>query len=619
MTRWVSLSRLRAAAPGRLRRRAALALVVTVLATGLVWGITTALGDSSSPSPAAGKVVLRIGTSTDADNLNPFVGYESTAYELYHLNYDFLTGFGQKHLEPVPEIAESWDKSADGLTWTFHIRHGMTWQDGTPLTAKDVAFTYNFNIKYQLGNYLGAMRHIKSVTATDDYTVVFVCDAPKADILAMWVPIVPEHVWGKFTSKDQVDKFTNDVPVVGSGPFQVVEWKKSQYIRLKANPNYWRGKPKVDEVIFQVYSNLDTMAQDVRSGGIQAAELLLPASVRSLQNDPTLFAGAHEIKSFDYLSFNTYKGPSLGNPVLRDPAFRRALAWAVDREKIVQVAYNGYADVGSSIFQPHFYDPTLDWHYQPTAAELQGFDLVKAGQMLDAAGYPLKNGVRVNKQGKPIKLRLWARTQSPSSQEAGKIITAAFQKLGLKIQFSILDSGVLSDGQYNTVGNTYKPDYDMYLWGWLPSGSDPQRALGYFTTDQIQNQNDCCWSNAEYDRLYALQGEELDPAKRLAIVHQMEQIFYNEAPYVVIAYPKQLEAYNTKDWEGWKQAPEGVGAVSYVGDNIDTYLFAQPKAAQSTGGGSHTGLIAGIIIAVAVVVCIVLWVFLRHKPAREES
>ena len=108
--------------------------VVLALAAGLVWGLAGALADDPSPSPAGGPVILKVGWTTDPDNLNPFVGIEQSSYELYHISYDFLTDYGDRYLETQPGLAESWTKSEDGLTWTFKIRQGVKWSDGQPLT-----------------------------------------------------------------------------------------------------------------------------------------------------------------------------------------------------------------------------------------------------------------------------------------------------------------------------------------------------------------------------------------------------------------------------------------------------------------------------------------------------
>ena len=144
--------------------------------------------------------------------------------------------------------------------------------------------------------------------------------------------------------------------------------------------------------------------------------------------------------------------------------FRRALGWAIDKPQIVKIAYAGLAKPADTPIPPGTGGSTAGWHWTPPAADAVGFDLQKAAAMLDAAGYPLKNGVRVDKKGKPIELRLWARSESLTSQKAGKLIAGWFGQLGLKIDFQIMDEGAMSDKLYNYQGNTYVPDYDMYLW-----------------------------------------------------------------------------------------------------------------------------------------------------------
>ena len=595
-----------------MRGRGLVLCVVLALAAGLVFA-AGASASSPSPSATSASTTLHVGWDTEPDNLNPFVGYEQSSYELFHVEYDFLTDYSPAHLETEPGLATSWTHSPDGLTWTFTIRSGVKWQDGVPLTAHDVAFTYTFMMKYKLQAFLASLQAIKTVTAPNDTTVVITCTRPKADILSMWVPILPQHIWGRFHSYNAAYNFANKPPIVGSGPFQIVQWVRGQYIRCVANKSYWGGAPKVNQLIFSLYTDQMTMASDLKSGVIQLAIDLPPAQIKGMQSDTTISAQACAQKAFDYLSFNCYAGPSGGNPVLRDWKFRNALNWAIDRQKLVSLAYDGNATPGSSLFEPNFYDPALDWHWTPPAAEAYSFSLQKAGAALTAAGYPLVNGVRLNKQGKPIVLRLWARTESPQSQVMGKLITGWFSQLGLKIQYSVHDDSTLTDGQLNYVGKTYKPDYDMYIWEWEPSGSDPQRRLGYFTTDQIQNQNDACWSNPQYDSLFKQQSTTLDQQQRKQIVWQMEQIIYQQSPYVVLDYPKLLEGWNTATWTGWKRIPQPDGAVAYLSDNVDNYSLVGPAPAAATGGGSSSGAVIGVLVAVVVVAGIVIAIVVRRR------
>ena len=602
------------------RRRLVPLVVLLALCIGLVWGVASALASSPSASPSASPLILKVGWSPDPDSLNPFVGVQQSSYELWHISYDFRTNYGDKYLETRPGLAESWTKSADGLTWTFKIRSGVKWSDGQPLTAHDIAFTYTWENKLQLQAFLSALDGIQSATAPDDTTLIIKCAHPKADILSMWCPILPEHVWSKFKTADAAKAYLNSPPIVGSGPFQVVEWQKGKFVRCVANKQYWGGTPKADQVVFQLYINQDTLAQDLKLGTIDLAISLPPAQIKPLSTTTGIAAYACSQKAFDYLSFNCYKGPSLGNPVLRDPAFRQALNWGIDKTKMTELAYQGYADPGTSLFEVDFYDPNLDWHWQPPADMLYKYDPAKAKQLLAAAGYKDTDGDGIlndpKNGGKNITLRLWSRVQSPQSQVMGKLITSWWRALGLNIKYSVEDESVLIDGGYNTVGNTYKPDYDIYIWQWQPSGSDPGRRLGYFRTAQIQNSNDCCWSDPTYDKLWTQQSQELDPQKRKAITYQMQQIFYQASPYIVLDYPKLLEAWNTSRWQGWTRIPQPNGAVAFISDNVSNYSKVGPKTvAATTTSGSNMALVVGIVAGAVIVIGVVILLLRRGRKA----
>jgi peptide/nickel transport system substrate-binding protein len=600
---------------GKVPRRGgfgALALGVIMMCA-LIWGIASATATSSSPSPSGDKVVLRVGTTQDIDNLNPFIGYSVPAYEVYHLNYDMLVGYAPNG-DTRPELADSWTTSPDGLTWTFKIHPGIKWQDGQPFTAKDVAFTYNYIIKNQLAAYSSYTVNMDKAVAVDDATVVFHLSKPKANMLRLWIPIVPEHIWGKVPGKSAGNDFQNKPPVIGTGPFQVVEAKKGEFVRLEANKNYWKGAPHVDEVIIEVYQNQDTMTMDLKSGGIDVAFGVPVAQFNALKSAPGITAVAGQQKYLDELAMNTYDKPaSLANPVLKDEKFRQAISWAVDKEKIVQTCFGGYADVGQSILVP-----STDGAWTPSAAEKFGYDPEKAKQMLDAAGYKDTNGdgVREDLQGKPIKLRLWTRSESPEQQRAGKLIAGSFESIGIGITLTVMNDGSISDGIYNYKGNTYAPDYDLFIWGW--SGNvDPDYILGDFITPQIEMWNDCCWSNAQFDKLFAEESTQIDPTKRVAQVQEMQKLFYDSAPYSVICYPKALMAYNTDKWEGWVPYPSADGVVVMSADNIDSYTNLRLKTTTATKSGSSTT--TWIVVLVIVIVAIVAIVLVLRNRSRNRA
>jgi peptide/nickel transport system substrate-binding protein len=596
------------------RRGPSIVLVlVVILVAALAGGVGSALAESESPSPGAGATTLRIGWVEDVDNLNPFIGYGSS-YEIYSLNYDFLVGFDSEDGSPRPEIAESWETSDDGKVWTFHIREGVTWQDGEPLTAEDVAFTYNFIIENEFSAYITETTLIERAEVVDEYTVRMICSEPKANMLSMYVFLLPEHIWGEVDPETVEVSYKNSPPIVGSGPFQCVEYKKGDFVRMVANEEYWKGAPHVDEIIFEYYTNPDVMVQDLKSGKLDAANGIPAAQFPSVESDPELASVAFSLLTWDYLNFNCYDDDaSQGHPALRDVEFRRALSWAVDRQKCADLGWGGYAEPGTTIVTPGDWPEDFPAHYEPTPEETFGFDLEKAGQLLDEAGYGDSDGDGLREyEGEPIELRLWARTDSTASQIQGKLIAGWFKEIGLTVEYSVLDIGALYDGLYATKdgGDTYAPDFDMYLWDW--SGYiDPGQTLSFFVTDQIWNWNDPCWSNEEYDRLVEEQYSELDPEKRLAMLHRLQQIFYVEVPEVVIDYPQTLQAVDSVEWEGW--VPFMGGALFYSAYNADTYLNVKPRVAvEEESGTPWWPILAGALTAV-IVVGVVLRVVRRGR------
>ena len=610
MTRDVTPSVRTRARGGRnhLTRRLLLLITCGLLAAGLVWGLGSAVAADPSASPASGKVTLRLGWTNDPDNLNPFVGYESSSYEVWALNYDMLIGYGTDG-SPKPQLAESWTVSDDGLVWTFKIRQGVNWQDGEPLTAKDVAFSYNVIIDQNLTAYSTYTNGIKEARVVDDYTVEMICDKPKANMERLWIYVIPEHIWGK--AKD-LEKMATALPIIGSGPFQAVEWKKGQFVRMEKNPNYWGKAPVIDEILFETYTNSDTMTQDLKAGSLDGAYDIPSAQFNAFKGMAGFDPISYNLFMYEYLSFNCYEAPSsLGNPVLRDPKFRLALAWAVDREKCATIAWNGLARVGTTAIPPDEYPANFDAHYEPTAEEMQGFDIEKSKQMLDAAGYTDGNGDGIREyKGKPIKLTLYSRAESLSSQSQGKLIAGWFKEIGLDIDYRVIDDGALSDKLYNYDADcNYAPDYDIYLWDFF-GYADPGDSLVNFTTDQIEWWNDPCWSNAEYDKLAVQQYSEMDVPTRLDLLKRMQQIMYNEVPEVVLDYPPSLEVVNTSRWDGW--TPFMDGGVFYTNYNIDSYLNLKPKVAEEASSGSSTNLII-VIVALVVVAAVVVWLLVRRR------
>jgi peptide/nickel transport system substrate-binding protein len=573
------------------------------------------LAGASSPSPAPAALTYRIGIGQDYDGMNPFESWSSISWECFRLGYDFLTWYDADY-EPVPDVATSWETAEDGKTWTFHIREGMTWQDGVPLTARDVAFTYNLILDTQHWAYIQYLTGVTEVTAPDDRTVVITTSAPNAGMLALYIPILPEHIWER-VDPDHLGSFSN-MPFVGSGAFRVAELEKSRWVKLVANPDYpdaLGGPPTVDEVYFVISQNTDSMVEDYKAGGLDAIVDFPATYEKVLAEVPGTTTVAAPAIGFHELGFNCWKSPkSKGNPLLRDPVIRQAVHWAIDKQKIVATSTAGLAEPGTSLIST----AQGDWHWDVPEAGQYRYDPVRAKQMLEDAGYSDRNGdgVRENAAGDELSFRLVALNEYPEDQAAARMIVSWCRDVGIELTLDQKDEGAFSDEVYDNA------DYDLFIWSW-GGDIDPGFMLSTFTTTQILNWGDSQYSNPEYDRLYVRQAQALDPAdpeditQRKAITDEMQKILYRDNPYIILWYNLNLQAFRTDSWRGYAFAPAGDGAPFWNFMRA-TYIDLRPLHTD-TATTPHSRVWGWGVAAAVVALVVTGLVVLRRRPRAVED
>jgi peptide/nickel transport system substrate-binding protein len=564
----------------------------------------TAVGQEGGDGGAE-KVVFTIGNDNDIDSMNPAVGLEEPAYFMFATNYDLLVNFASEDLSPYPGLAEDWEVSGNGLTWTFHIREGVEWSDGEPLTAHDVAYTYNRTLRDRIGNWISYLKLIDHIEVVDDHTVEITTKAPTTSLLTAYVYILPEHVF-RDVSKQELKTFENFPDPVTSGPFRVVEWEKGQFFRMEANPNYWAGAPKVDEVVYRFFNNEDALAQALRAGEVDFADTLGANIYDSFADEPNIETNEASIPSFEEIGFNsgadeTQPG-SDGHPALKDVAVRRAISMAIDRDVLLERVVNGYGQVGTTIVPPalSFY------HYEPTEDELLGFDPDAAEQLLDEAGYrdTDDDGVReMPGGGRPLQFRYFVRSEDEGTVTASQFVTEWLAEIGIDTTVRALTDTKLTDV-------IYEGNYDMFHWGWFPD-PDPDFILSVMTCEQRPPDgvwSDSFYCNPEYERLYNRQKKVLDLDERAEVVKEMQRIVYNDAPYVVLYFDSSLQAYRSDKWTGFVQQPEeggdllgAYGPFSMVSIEPISGGARQTTAQESAGGLSGAvwiAIIAGVIVVV---------------------
>jgi peptide/nickel transport system substrate-binding protein len=568
---------------------------------------------AASPSPAA--VTYRVGIGQDYDGMNPFGSWSSISWECFRLGYDFLTWYDAEY-KPTPDVATSWETSEDGKTWTFHIREGMKWHDGSPLTAHDVAFTYNLILDTQHWSYIQYLTGVTSVTATDDLTVVITTSAPNSGMLALYIPILPRHVWEK-VDPDRLDAYDN-MPFVGSGPYRVAELEKSKWVRLEANPEYPRalgGAPNLDGVYFVISQNTDSMIEDYKAGSLDAVVDFPATYQKILAETPGTTAVSASAVGFHELGFNCWKSAkSKGNPLLRDPVIRQAVHWAIDKKKIVATSMAGLAEPGTSLIST----AQGDWHWDVPEAGRYRYDPVRAKRMLEDAGYSDRDGdgVRETAAGDELSFRLVALNEYPEDQAAAKMIVSWCGDVGIELRLEQKDEGAFGDEVYDDA------DYDMFIWNW-GGDIDPGFMLSTFTTTQIGGWSDSQYSNPEYDRLYVRQAQAFDPAdpedtaRRKAITDEMQKILYRDTPYVILWYNLNLQAFRTDKWRGYAMAPADDGAPFW---NLmrTTYIDLRPAGPGATVDERSLGWVWALVAAI-IAAGVIIVVLARRRPRAMED
>ena len=511
---------------------------------------------STQPSSNATGGTVRIGIGGSPDSLNPGNGLLSEAYVLYELVYDTPIAINAAG-EFVPELATDWSVSDDGLTWTMHIRDDAVFHDGEPVTADDVAFSIQLYKDTPDFPYLPSYAsYFETIEAPDPTTVVLTTADPlgafEAQIVFMYV--LPKHIW---ETVDDPLEFQNQ-EMIGSGPFKLLENKRREFTRLGANLDYWKGRPNIDEVDFITYRNSDARVQALTNGDVDAISEFPPTAVPALQNAEGVTVHVADIAAggdlrdilLNMVSSDNCPtddgGKCTGHPALQDVEVRRALAMAMDKQNIIDVALLGLGSIGVG-----FVPPGLGEYFIGTDAS-PAYDVDGANALLDQAGYTDTDGdgIRECKSGQDcptgdLTFRFNYPDDIDTAPREAELISDMWEQIGVKIEIGALDSDTLTSICCPAF------DYDVILWGW-GSDPDPGFLLGVTTCQEIPTgYSETGYCDEGYDQLYAQQGREVDRAARIEIVHQMQQQLLDDVPYIVPYYAQTREAWRTDGFTGW--------------------------------------------------------------------
>jgi len=459
----------------------------------------------------AAKDTLVIGVASDISLLDPAVSSDNFDWRQIYPSYDRLVKYkvvnGEGSTEVEPMAAESWSASPDGTVWTVKIRKGIKFDDGTPLDAKAVKFSFERVLKIGKGpaDNLGA---IKTVDVVDDYTVKITLKSPfgpfvqtlATDAGSIINPNVVKHEKGGDLAQAWLAQNTD-----GSGPFKITEWTRGQRLVLEAKPNYWGPKPALKRVIIRFMRESADQRMALESGDIHIAESILLDQIPALEKNPNIVVRKYPSQLVEYVYLNTQK-PNLNNKLVR-----QALSYAVDYKGIIEHVLQGR---GVQMRGPIAKGM---WGYDANAFQYQR-DVNKAKSLLQQAGL-----------SKGLELTLIFSERRPTWEQIATILQSNFADIGVKLKLELLANPTLRD-------KIDRGDFELCLGIWSPDYADPSMFMNFWFDSKNFGLpgNRAFYKNDKVDELIRKALTLSSQQDRTKLYADATKIIMDDAPYIFL-------------------------------------------------------------------------------------
>ncbi len=519
---------------------------------------------------------LTFATISEPLTLNLAISNDASSSGVLGYLFEGLTETSWLTDEVEPALAESWQRSDDGLTWTFHLRKDVTWHDGQRFTAHDVDFTFNriiynddipassrstFNFRF-LDEESGEWKEAQmTVTALDDYTVECVLPVPFATFLrSMGTSIYPKHILekhvdgGTFASTWDID--TNPAEVIGTGPFTIERYDPGERVVMRRNPNYWlkddagNSLPYLDAVVRIIVPDLEDELVKFQTGeadfhGVLGEEF---AELEPLQKEGnfTIYKRGPAFGT-TFLGFNMNPGanPDTGELYVapeklewfRNKDFRQAVAHSIDKDLIIDEVQHGLGYPQWSSISP----AAGDFH-NPGVRKYE-YDFGKANEILDGIGWTDTDGdgVREDSEGNKIEFTLVTNTGNTVRGRVGAIVQQGMEEIGVEADYKLIEFGDL----VSQLIDSY--DWEAMVIGFT-GGSDPYSGISFWHSSEDlhlwnpnQSQPATEWE-AEIDELYIMGSQELDRDRRVGHYHRAQEIAAENVPVIYTTLSERLLA-----------------------------------------------------------------------------
>jgi peptide/nickel transport system substrate-binding protein len=438
-------------------------------------------------------------------------------------------------LDYIPNMAESYAISEDGLTFTFHLRQNMKWSDGVPITAHDFEWTYN-QAKNPANEfpYLSQLDFIKSYKALDDYTLEVKIDkvyAPALGQISGLITPLPQHIWEKYPWGDSDKNPEINQPSVVSGPYKLVEWKRDEHAVFEANPNYWyHGAPNISRYIIEIVPDQDIAYEKFKAGESDTGPIT-PENLDEARHlpDATVYEWWPAAAQWSYIGLNMRDGfPT------HDINVRHGLNYAIDKDTLTDAVMLGQAKRLCSIY------PETSWAYNPDVP-CYDYSQDKALEAFTQAGYTFDGQKLVDKNGQQLHLKL---IYGPNTNKTRELIAVTVQdelrQVGIDVEVQALEWSSFLEAIHSN-----NPDWDMYLGGWS-STIDPQIMFTIWSQQNIPELNSVAYLNPQVEKLFDEAGGTYDTAIRKAKYQEIQKIIAEDAPYIFLFYNKAWSGQNNR-------------------------------------------------------------------------
>ena len=501
----------------------------------LLFALACTAGENSPGAPGGGTLV--ISTGGDPNSLLPPLVASTTGRQVTDLVYDRLASLGDSLNTLgdggfIPQLAESWTWSRDSLSIAFHLNPKARWHDGVPVTSSDVRFTLAAYRDTSLSSSAGSLVNtIDSVSTPDSLTAVvwFHARAPEQFYNATdQMSILPEHIWKNVPVSSWRSSEQANHPI-GSGQFRFSSWKQGESVTLIADTANYRGRPKLDRVIWSIAPDFNTALARFLGGQTDFFEAIRPDGIAEVQKNPSLRIIAFPGVDYSFLQFNLRDPKSLGRPnaFFADRELRRALTMAVDRKSIVRSVYDSLAEpaLAGSLRAYPTADPTI---------EAIPFDLAAANAKLDSLGWKDTNGDGIReKGGRELAFNILVPSSSSVRARMAVLLQEQLRKAGARVGIDQVEFPAF-------IERTDKSDYDAAINS-IHADPSPSGARQDWASAGIKGGNNSgSYSNPVFDALVDSAIAAYDPVARKALFRKAYRIINDDAPAIWLAEPKSI-------------------------------------------------------------------------------